>query len=358
MLGHDPVKIQSVRVLNGGRSLFLEIPRIVPCYQLHVRMHLVAANGIPFKTDIYPTLLSLGERFEFDGALAPVPGRTRTLALRVRQEQNLPLRFSDPKLKPERTLTVRAVAGIRYDKTTLMARAGEAIELKLKNEDGMPHNLVLVQPGAYEKVGTLSFKMLNDPEAFDRHYVPDVPEIVTHTRVIFPQETGSTKFVAPTEPGAYPFLCTFPGHWQTMHGQLIIFPADQPLPAPDSNSSQPTTLASRLQSADPAELVALARQQGNPVRGATVFYDNKVSCATCHDPADSFRLGPKLTDRHEATNDRHLLESILHPSKSIRTGYEPVIVMTFDGNMRSGVRVAENERTISIRDLRRWWTAT
>ena len=27
---------------------------------------------------------------------------------------------------------------------------------------------------------------------------------------------------APTQPGRYPYLCTFPGHWMVMNGELIV----------------------------------------------------------------------------------------------------------------------------------------
>jgi len=351
MLGHDPVVVESVHLLEGGRSVFLEIPRIVPCYQMHIRMHLKGKDGTEFKTDIFPTVLSLGDRFEFEGAKPATPGKRQELVLRVREEKAVPLKFSNPKLKTARTLTIRAVNGIRYDRPTLVAHAGEAIELKLKNEDGMPHNIVIVQPGAYEKVGTLSFKMLNDPAAFDRHYVPDTPEIVAHTKVVFPKETASMKFVTPTTPGAYPFLCTFPGHWQTMRGQLILIPKGEPLPDAADLQQERATLAYQLEQEDIKELLAAARESGNPKRGAALFYNKRVSCATCHDPETKTVLGPKLTERHDKTTDLHLLESILHPSKTIRTGYESVVVMTFDGKMRAGVRVSEDEKTIELRDL-------
>jgi azurin len=29
-------------------------------------------------------------------------------------------------------------------------------------------------------------------------------------------------FLAPTEKGRYPYLCTFPCHWMVMNGELIV----------------------------------------------------------------------------------------------------------------------------------------
>ena len=114
MVGHDRVDIQGVQILDDGKSVFLEIPRIVPCYQMHVRMHLSGEDGTPFKTDIFPTLLSLGERYEFSGAAANVPGRAETLSLRVREYGDVVLRGHNPELKTERTITLNAITGIQY----------------------------------------------------------------------------------------------------------------------------------------------------------------------------------------------------------------------------------------------------
>ena len=351
MIGHDRVAIKSVQILNDGKSLFLEIPRIVPCYQFHVRMHLVAADGTGFETDIFPTILSLGDRYEFSGAKPDVPNRAQKLKLRIREQSKIVLKGHNPKLKTKRTLTLKAIPGIQYDKKTLVARAGEAIELKLVNADGMPHNLVLVQPGAYEKVGRLSFKMLNDPSAFDNQYVPDVPEVITHTAVVFPAESTSTKFVVPDAPGAYPFLCTFPGHWQSMYGQLVVVDKNQPLPDPKSLTPQLVTLADQLLREDVSKLAADARKLGDARNGAALFYNTRVSCANCHAPKEGQLIGPKLTARHDQTTDEYLVESVLHPSKDILKGYETATVLTFDGRMRTGVRVSEDEDNITLRDL-------
>jgi len=32
------------------------------------------------------------------------------------------------------------------------------------------------------------------------------------------------RFEAPREPGRYPYLCTFPGHWFVMKGEMVVNP--------------------------------------------------------------------------------------------------------------------------------------
>ena len=86
----------------------------------------------------------------------------------------------------------------------------------------MPHNLVLVAPGSIKKVGEASFAMLNDPDAGKKSYVPNLPEVIAHIPVIDPATEHVLHLHAPARPGHYPYICTFPGHWQAMRGVLIV----------------------------------------------------------------------------------------------------------------------------------------
>ncbi len=35
-------------------------------------------------------------------------------------------------------------------------------------------------------------------------------------------QRATLRFTAPTEPGEYPFICTFPGHWRIMQGVMKV----------------------------------------------------------------------------------------------------------------------------------------
>ena len=121
-----------------------------------------------------------------------------------------------------RELLVEVLGGLQYKQKELRTKAGEALSLKLLNQDVMPHNLVIVNPGRTEEVGTAALKMLNDPKAAEKHYLPTSNAIVAFTFVIPPGGSHVTHFKAPAKAGRYPFLCTFPGHWQAMQGVLIV----------------------------------------------------------------------------------------------------------------------------------------
>ena len=48
-------------------------------------------------------------------------------------------------------------------------------------------------------------------------------EVLAHTKLLGPRESDTVEFKAPTEPGEYPYLCTFPGHFVSgMKGVLVV----------------------------------------------------------------------------------------------------------------------------------------
>ena len=83
----------------------------------------------------------------------------------------------------------------------------------------------------------------------------------------------------------------------------------------------------------------LAELQGGDVaRGQAVFNSSKVACSSCH--AIGYlggRIGPDLTRIGEVRTPRDLLEAIMYPSASFARGYEPVVIRTRSGEVRSGV---------------------
>ena len=64
--------------------------------------------------------------------------------------------------------------------------------------------------------------MIADPEAVLRQYVPKSDEVISYTDIVQPGQEFTIYFRAPQEKGHYPYLCTFPGHWMVMNGELIV----------------------------------------------------------------------------------------------------------------------------------------
>jgi azurin len=56
-------------------------------------------------------------------------------------------------------------------------------------------------------------------------YVPTVKpkRVLASTKLLGPGESHTVRFYAPTKPGRYVFICSFPGHFQVgMKGELIV----------------------------------------------------------------------------------------------------------------------------------------
>ena len=111
------------------------------------------------------------------------------------------------------------------------------------------------------------------------------------------------------------------------------------------------TLTEKLVVEDPIELAERARRDGDIVRGAILFHQGNINCAKCHRPAaEKDRIGPDLSRMDREATDESIIESILRPSKQIKTGYETFVVLTNDGRTISGIKVSEDENQIVIRD--------
>ena len=65
--------------------------------------------------------------------------------------------------------------------------------------------------------------MAADPKAAKTgQFIPNSDKIIIHTKMLKQEETEILRFKAPSKPGAYPYLCTFPGHWTIMKGILSV----------------------------------------------------------------------------------------------------------------------------------------
>ena len=129
------------------------------------------------------------------------------------------LSAADPVSYTIKTMT----AQMKYDTTELQAEPGQPVKIHFKNEDDLPHNLVLCQPGT--DTMAMALKQMEKPEdALKRNWLPDDPRIWAHTKMLNPHQDEVLSFTAPEKPGSYPFVCTFPGHAMTMRGELKVAP--------------------------------------------------------------------------------------------------------------------------------------
>ena len=218
--GHDPLSIRSAHLLDDGRTLFLELPEIQPVNQIHLRLN---PNGE--RLDLFGTIHRLAPAFTGFSGYVPMP---KTIAAHPILADMVALTIKptpNPWAKPmpgARSIRIEAGKNLTYSLRTFTVKAGEPIKLTFSNPDVVPHNWALIQPGTLNKVGDLANKIISEPDAVARRYIPATPDVLAHTDIAEPQGQSVIYFRAPKTPGRYPYLCTFPGHWMVMNGEMVV----------------------------------------------------------------------------------------------------------------------------------------
>ncbi|MCJ8166310.1 plastocyanin/azurin family copper-binding protein [Pontibacter sp. E15-1] len=130
----------------------------------------------------------------------------------------------DTTLQKVEELTLHAIGNtldeIAYSEDTLEVKAGSHVKLTFKN-DGvdmpMMHNVVFTAPDAYKKVAIAGAKI-----GASGNYIPNDSLVFASSPMTLPGQTVEVVFTAPLKPAAYNYVCTYPDHWQRMHGVLIV----------------------------------------------------------------------------------------------------------------------------------------
>jgi azurin/glucose/arabinose dehydrogenase len=121
---------------------------------------------------------------------------------------------------PEERIIINTRPGLKYDKTSFTVKAASHVELSFNNTDDMLHNLVIVKPGRMEKTGKAALSLgIQGP---DEGFIPPSPDVLYNTCLLQPGASQSIYFTAPSKAGDYPYLCTYPGHYQTMNGVMKV----------------------------------------------------------------------------------------------------------------------------------------
>jgi azurin len=134
----------------------------------------------------------------------------------------LPAAAAAPGVK---TLQITGDDMMKFNVTLLEAKAGEPLRVTFTNIGKMPkqamaHNWVLLQPCSEADLNAFGTAAAM---AAPTHIPPgSAARIIAQTRLLGPGESESIDFKAPSVPGEYPFLCTFPGHFALMKGKLVV----------------------------------------------------------------------------------------------------------------------------------------
>jgi azurin len=121
------------------------------------------------------------------------------------------------------TITVSTIPErMLFTNREFSVKAKSPVKLVFDNPDVTAHNLVIVQPSAADEIGLAGNEMAKDANGLAKGFVPDSPKILHATKLLNQGESQTLRFTAPDTPGRYPFICTFPGHWLVMKGEMVV----------------------------------------------------------------------------------------------------------------------------------------
>ena len=102
-------------------------------------------------------------------------------------------------------------------------KVGAPVKLTFDNPDATPHNLLLVQPGSEDTIGNAANEMAKLPDAFEKmDFIPKSDQILHATKMLKQNQAETLRFHAPKQPGRYPYICSFPGHYLVMRGVMVV----------------------------------------------------------------------------------------------------------------------------------------
>jgi len=125
-------------------------------------------------------------------------------------------------------VTVVEITGndrMKYNLETFTVPAGSSVKVNFSNVGKMPktsmgHNVVFLKADTDEGAFVSAAA-----SARDNDYIPvDLEtQILATTKMLGPGESDVIEFTAPSEPGKYVFLCSFPAHmFAGMRGVMVV----------------------------------------------------------------------------------------------------------------------------------------
>ena len=252
---------------------------------------------------------------------------------------------------------------MQYDVTELTVKPGKKVKLTFANLDFMPHNILLVKPGTDNEIGLKAMAL--GAGGFAVSYVPESPGILWSSKLVDHGQQQVIEFTAPTEEGAYPYICSFPGHHLLMRGTMYV---TNNLEEFLVKNPKPVVKITEWKLSDLQEDVKRVGQQRNFFRGQHLF--TTLACAQCHKmtgadeiPAavhnhaqaghshgPSLTVGPDLTDvvKKHKNDAKVMLQEIVEPSRNIEEKYRKFMFEMDSGKYVIGNIVTEDKETVTV----------
>lgn len=130
-----------------------------------------------------------------------------------------------PAASGARTIEIKGTDDMKFSVTNIAAKPGERIRIVLSAVGSMPkivmaHNWILLKKGADEAAFVNASALARDTGFIAAAKKVDV---LAATALAGAGEKVEVTFTVPKVAGAYPYLCSFPGHWAAgMKGTLTV----------------------------------------------------------------------------------------------------------------------------------------
>jgi putative heme-binding domain-containing protein len=303
---------------------------------------------------------------DMPAALRTGPAAAEAIELVRSLATRLPKERADELAKRLDNLDVRVIAigtvqeRMIFDKEQIAIQAGRPVEFRFSNSDFMPHNFVIVQQGALQEIGEMAEATALAADAKTRHYVPTSPKVMLASRLLESNQSQSLLFEAPKEPGIYPYVCTYPGHWRRMYGALYVVadleqynadPAGYLAANPMEFKDELLKFISRNTEWKYDDLIGKVATlpEGRSFEvGRNLF--KVANCVACHQfGGEGYALGPDLTKMEpDKQTVQHILRSIVEPSQAIDDKYRSYAFLLDSGKLVTGTVVEENDDVVKI----------
>lgn len=120
--------------------------------------------------------------------------------------------------------------GLKYNITEFQVSAGESVEFVFNNNGLIPHNWLLTRPGKLDDV--IAEAMALGVDGLAKDFIPDSSDILHSVALVQPGKSVILQFTAPDAVGDYPYVCTFPGHFNLMRGVMKVVGKETEVLAP------------------------------------------------------------------------------------------------------------------------------
>ena len=112
------------------------------------------------------------------------------------------------------------------------------------------------------------------------------------------------------------------------------------------------SIAKAQNQANKKYIESASRNEGDVENGKKVFYDKRSLCSECHSiDGKANSIGPDLAAAGDKFSRSDIIQSIIHPSASIMTGYATTIIETTNQESFIGILKSINDDNVILSNL-------